>query len=194
MSGPEAGAERREYFRISTFARVTLRALDDRELEGLRQRLRAKRVPSVLSPLSFDERRHSPENRPLVELLQHIALALERIDEKLDVLTRVEQARSGAPAPEGLEIVLSGSGFSGAFGLKTEPGDPFEARIDLWDSGVPLILAIARVAHVQIDDDGRPITAFGFEEILSDDRERIIQFAMRNQTQTIREGRMEERS
>jgi hypothetical protein len=84
---------------------------------------------------------------------------------------------------------LSASGFSGPFSVDVTSGDLVEVQLDLWESGLPLITALAHVINVQESDDGRQITAFSFDEILAEDQERIVQLTLRSQSQALRESR-----
>ena len=62
-------------------------------------------------------------------------------------------------------------------------------RLDLWESGLPLIRALARCVKLEEATEGHMIIAFGFEEILPEDQERIIQLTLRSQSQAIRESK-----
>ena len=181
--------ERREYFRSQAFARVALRALAPEEVDTIRARLRSRRR----TPIAVDDTRHSAESRALLELMQHMALTLDRIDQKLDSLILGPDAveSSSKVEFESVEINLSASGFSGKFSLDAPVGTLVEAQVDLWESGAPLITAIARVETIEADPEGGHTTALSFEELLPEDLERLVQLTLRNQTKQMhvrREG------
>ena len=181
--------ERREYFRIQTFARVGLRVLSEEEGEQARLRLKSRRPSAFLSPTAIDESGLSSEHRVALDLMLRIALTLDRIDRRLDEMARAGQSADGhLLSLQPVDITLSGSGFSGQFSLDVSPGELVEAQLDLWESGLPLIGALARIVKLE-ESEGHMITAFGFEEILPEDQERIIQLTLRSQSQAIRENK-----
>ncbi len=185
--------ERREYFRIQTFARVGLRVLSEEEGEQVRLRLKSRRPSAFLSSTALDESGLSSEHRVALDLMLRIALTLDRIDRRLDEMARVGQSADGhVLSLKPVDITLSGSGFSGQFSLDLSPGELVEAQLDLWESGLPLIGTLARVVKLEESTEGHMITAFGFEEILPEDQERIIQLTLRSQSQAIRENKREE--
>lgn len=178
----------REYFRIDAPARVALRAVAPDEEEAARLRVRARHTPGF-DPRSLEEARAGVEQRALLDVLGRIALLLERVDRRLDELGRLWISGERGPliGSEPVRISLSGSGFSGVVPITCSPGALFEAHLDLWESGLPLIASLARL--VRVDADGG--RAFAFEEILPADRERIVQLAVRRQSQALREQRRE---
>lgn len=186
-------SERREYFRIPILARVALRVLLQEEEEAARQRVRERHVPPVIPAGSFDESAMHAEQRILFELLKHMTFTLDRIDRRLEDLTRRHDP--AAPPytfpPRSLEITLSGSGFAGAFGPSLELETLVEAQLEFWNAGIPLIPTLARVVSV-FESKGGLTTAFRFEELLPDDQQRIVQLTIRSQLSTIRDGRREE--
>ncbi len=182
--------ERREYFRIQTFARVGLRVLSEEEGEQARLRLKSRRPSAFLSSTAIDESGLSSEHRVALDLMLRIALTLDRIDRRLDEMARAGQSADGhLLSLQPVDITLSGSGFSGQFSLDVSPGELVEAQLDLWESGLPLIGALARIVKLEESAEGHMITAFGFEEILPEDQERIIQLTLRSQSQAIRENK-----
>ncbi len=186
--------QRREYFRIRTFARVGLRVLSPEVVEQARLRLKQRHPAPAVSPSTVDESGLSSEHRAALDMLRRIALTLDRIDRRLDEI--VHSRRQDEPVPlvptEALAITLSGSGFSGPFSLDVSPGELVEVHLDLWDSGLPLITALASAVKIYESEDGRMITAFSFEEILPEDQQRIVQLTLRSQSNGIRESRGEE--
>ncbi len=185
--------ERREYFRIQAFARVGLRVLSEEEGEQARLRLKSRRPAAFLSPTAIDESGLSSEHRVALDLMLRIALTLDRIDRRLDEMVRSGQSADGPVLSlQPVDITLSGSGFSGQFSLDLSPGELVEAQLDLWESGLPLIGALAHVIKLEASAEGHMITAFVFEEILPEDQERIIQLTLRSQSQAIRENKREE--
>ena len=182
--------ERREYFRIQTFARVGLRVLSEEEGEQVRLRLKSRRPSAFLSSTAIDESGLSSEHRVALDLMLRIALTLDRIDRRLDEMARVAQSADGhVLSLKPIDITLSGSGFSGQFSLDLSPGELVEAQLHLWESGLPLIGTLARVVKLEESTEGHIITAFGFEEIPPEDQERIIQLTLRSQSQAIRENK-----
>ncbi len=187
-------SERREYFRIQTFARVGLRVLSSEEVEQARHRLKHRLQSAVPSSSAIDEPGLSSEHRVALDLLQHIALTLDRIDRRLDQLADGQSAGNRiVPPQQPVAITLSGSGFSGPFSLDVSVGEAVEVQLDLWESGLPLITALARAVELEESAEGHMISAFSFEEILPEDQERIVQLTLRSQSHAIRENRMGER-
>ena len=182
-------SEQREYFRIQTFARVGLRAVSPEEVELARLRLKQRQAAAPFSSKAIEEAGLPSEHRVVLDLLERVALTLDRIDRRLDDLALAEHSQP----PQSIPISLSGSGFSGAFALDVSPGEMVEAQLDLWESGLPLIVVLARAIRVEESPEGHLITAFSFEEIAPDDEERIVQLALRSQSYIIRENRKEER-
>ncbi len=187
--------ERRSYFRIRTPARVHVRAVEEGSFEEARLRVRARHVAPPITPGSLEESRLSTEGRVTLDLLQRVAVTLERIERRLDELerTRRGQASPSLVPEDPVVISLSASGFSGPFDLELEPGSLVEVTLDLWEGGLPSISALARVAPSRPGED-QPSLAFRFVDILPDDRERIVQLSLRRQSQALREQRMEEES
>jgi hypothetical protein len=180
--------ERREFYRIQTFARVSLRVLRPEELDRARLRLRVRHLPTALSPGAIEESRSSSESRALFGLMEHIALTLDRIDRKIDALAHMRESGESDThvSPGATEIELSGSGFSGPFEIEAPKGTLVEAQIDLGESGGPLINAIARVRAINSRDGEPRVTAFAFEELLPEDLERIVQLSLKKQSKGIR--------
>jgi len=184
--------ENREYFRILIPARVSLRILSSEEVEQVQLSQNMRHVPRVVYPNIAEEARWFIESRALLDLMQHIALTLDRLERKVDRLTQIRDAEDSGNrvSPETVEISLSGSGFSGPFKIDAPKGTMVEAQIDLSEFGVPLILALACVRRIHLRDGEQHITAFSFEELLPEDLERIVQLTLRNQGKAIREKRM----
>ncbi len=185
--------ERREYFRIRTFARVSLCVLPEADVEQARLRLKVRRPSAYLASATIDESGLSAEHRAALDLMQRIALTLDRIDRRLDDMSRAGPDPDHAIPAEPINITLSAAGFSGKFPIDVSPGEMVEVQLDLWESGLPLIGALARVVKLEDSDEGHLITAFVFDELLPDDEERIIQLTLRSQSEAIRENRKEER-
>ncbi len=192
MSEEAGHHERRKYFRVQTFARVSLRLLQRSEdVEAARARLKVRHVPAM-TPGTLNDLRMSPEARPVIELLQRIAFTLDRMDRKLDSILQADPARGEPMASQALAIVLSGSGFSGSFKLAAEAGALVETQIDLGETGIPMIPAISRIVKIQRVEGVPDVIAFSFDEILPQDRERIVQFTLRNQSRELRKKHMGE--
>jgi hypothetical protein len=182
--------QRREYFRIRCFARIGLRVLAPEEEPAARARIRGRYVPRALVPGTLEESGLPGDQRLLLDLLRHIALNLDRIERRIDDLARrangVGSDLLASDAP--VEICLSASGFAGPFSLELSDKELVEVQLDLGDSGLPMISALARVVQPggeePVDD-----TAFTFEELLPDDRERLVQLVLRSQTLALRDER-----
>ena len=182
--------ERREYFRIQTFARVGLRVLSEEEAEQARLRLKARRPSAFVTSATIDESGLSSEHRMALDLMQRIALTLDRIDRRLDEMARAGLSADGQVLPpQSIDITLSGSGFSGVFSIDVSPGEWVEAQLDLWESGLPLIATLARAVKLEESTEGHMRTSYGFEEILPEDLERIVQLTLRSQSHALRENR-----
>jgi hypothetical protein len=175
--------EKREYFRVPVFARVALRALDKEQETAARRHLHARSVEPARAGAA--DGLASPEARGAIELLRRIALALERIERRLE-----QRPPAGAPdseivyaSPGPIEISLSASGFAGRFAFDADPEQLVHVELDLWEAGLPPIVALAHRVP------GEGLCAFQFEDIHSEDRERIVQLALRTQSQALRRER-----
>ncbi|MCP4003088.1 MAG: hypothetical protein GY725_02715 [bacterium] len=172
--------ERREYFRIHAFARVGFRPLAVGDLDSARRRIRARNVPAILSPGSTTEAGLSAERRIELDLLRHIALTLERIDRRMeDTLARRSATALGACKYAPVEISLSGAGFSGPFELSIDSDELVEVDLDLWESGLPCIPAIARAVASTAEDPR--INSFCFEELHPEDEDQIVRLTLQSQ-------------
>ena len=151
--------------------------------------MRARRRQASLATSQPEEHRLTPETRVLLEVLRRMAMTLERIEGRLDGLGN-RQARNleGETISRSLEITLSGSGFSCDLDFNLPDHAMVDLDLDLWDAGLPVIPALARVAGHKIEGD-KPVKAFAFEELHSDDLEQIVQLSLRTQRETIREVR-----
>jgi hypothetical protein len=179
-------SERREFFRVRTLARARLRAVSKPEAELLRRSLYARPGEAKLHFASEDES-GAREWRALEAALHQISLALERIERRLEALERGAASAAGATVEIAgpLEISLSAAGFAGPFGLELEPDQLVWVELDLCGSGLPPIAALARSVRATASEE----QAFHFEDIHAEDRERIVQFALRLQSQMLRAER-----
>jgi hypothetical protein len=179
----------REYFRVAVPARVALRVLRPGEEQSARLRVRLRHFPLPGGFSPPDEPRTSGETSLQLELLQRIAVTLARIEQKLEELARARI--DGDPAPlcwtQPLEISVSACGFAGRFELAAAPGALVESYLDLGDAGLPPIPALARL--VELDRGGSGVAALTFEELAPQDRERLVQLALRTQSEALRVGR-----
>jgi hypothetical protein len=185
--------ERRTYFRIRMPARVAIRPVEETSLAEARLRVRSRHVAPPIAPGSLEETRIPPESRATLDVLQRIAITLERIDRRLDdlILVQNDPDAKSQIAGDPVVISLSASGFSGPFDLDLESGTAVEVTLDLTEGGIPSIPALARIVR-STRTTPQPITALRFIHILPDDRERIVQLSLRRQSQDLRERRMGE--
>ena len=86
-------SEQREYFRIHTFARVGIRILPPEAVEEARLRLKQRHRAAAMSPSAVDESGLAAENRIALDLLQRIALSLDRIDRRLNEFAHERRLR-----------------------------------------------------------------------------------------------------
>jgi hypothetical protein len=179
-------SERREYFRVLALARVSLRALGKGEAERLRPSLYAR--PGEIASRTDERSRASGEDagelRALYDALRQISLALARIERRLERLERGARESGGPTEP--VEISLSAAGFAGPFELELEPDQLAWVELELPGSGLAPISALAR--PVRSTDALHP-AAFHFEDIHPEDREQIVQLALRIQSQRLRAER-----
>jgi hypothetical protein len=186
-------SERRDYYRVHTFARVGIREIDPERAEAVRLQIQARSTPGVHAPGPFEDPRLEIEQKATIELLQRISYSLDRIEHRLeDILLQQRGGHTWFPvASHPVEISLSGSGLSGCF----EPSLPTEAlaelTLDIWGAGLPLIYALARVVNTQESEKGT-VTAVTFEELTPEDLERIVQFTIRSQSRGLRDRNTEE--
>jgi hypothetical protein len=178
-------SERREYYRVRALARVRFQPLEKAEAERLRHALYARPARSgpVLAPEARARESELAEQRALAEALRQVMHSLERIERRLDQLERGAQ---GASAPALVEISLSGAGFAGPFELELGPDQLVHVELELPGSGLAPISALARPVR---GADPERFPAFHFEDIHAEDRELIVQLALRIQSQSLRAER-----
>ena len=180
-------SERREYFRVRALARVSLRPLSKVEAERLRPVIYAR--PGKTAPLrwSDDPDGDGSRNRDwnaLLDVHRQLSLALERLERRIERLER--GARPEIERVEPVEISISGSGFAGPFQLEPDPEQLVWAEIELPGSGMAPFCALSRaVGPAETGGD----VAFHFEDIHADDREQLVQLALRIQSQSLRAQR-----
>jgi hypothetical protein len=181
-------SERREYFRVRALARVSLRPLSKAEADRLRPGIYAR--PGKLAPLHWvDEHPGDDPVRPgewnaLLDVHRQLSLALERLERRVERLERGERPEAGRS--EAVEISISASGFAGPFALELEPDQPVWTEIELPGSGIAPICALSRPVA---GTDAEYAAAFQFDDIHADDREQLVQLALRIQSQTLRAQR-----
>lgn len=184
----------REYFRVSTVARVSLRAVEEADVENARRRVHLRHVPDPIAKHGVEDARIANEARAMLDVLSRISLALDRIDRRIEEIAHLQLGNEAGPLAslrgDPIDVVLSGSGFSVPYDMKLETGTFVEAYLDLWNAGLPLIPALARVARVETGP-GDGCTGLGFCEIAPADRERIVQLAIRCQSEHLSGGRCE---
>lgn len=180
-------SERRDFYRVRTFARVGLREIDPDRAETVRLQIRARSTPGALSPGPFEDSRLEVEQKATIELLQRISYSMDRIEHRLeDILLHQRGGETWFPiASHPVEISLSGSGLSGCFEPTLPTGVLAEVTLDIWGAGLPLIYALARVVNTQEAEKGT-VTALNFEELTPEDLERIVQFTIRSQSRDLR--------
>ena len=151
--------------------------------------MRTRSIPRAFAPGALEAQNLPSEQLLALGLLKYIALSLDRIERRIDDVARqaggMQSELLSSDAP--VEVCLSAAGFAGPFGIDLPDKTLVEVQLDLGDAGVPPIWALARV--VTQDTDAPDDTAFSFEEILPDDRERLVQLALRSQTQALRKER-----
>ena len=189
MNEASRDSDRREYFRIQTHARVSLRVLLPEELEEARARARSPRLPAVLASGGVEERGMSPEGRSILELLRPIALTLERMDRRMNGLVTRDSAVERIE-PQLASISLSASGSAMASETDFKPGTLVAAELELRETGLSAISVVARVLETRAGEDGEERTSFHFTDILEEDREKIIRFGLKHQTKELRQERL----
>ncbi len=183
--------ERREYFRVRAYARFWLSVVTEEELDEARVRVVARHSTIGFLPGSVEESRLSPAQRITIDLLKQIALTLDRIDRRYDERNVRVTTEARWCTDSAIDITISGSGFSTEIDMDIPEGTWLEIELDMLDSGIPRIPALARVVG-RHEENGSNVTAIAFEEIHRDDLERIIQLTIRNQRQSLREVRREQ--
>jgi len=185
------GTERRSFYRVDAVARVACRRIDPAAEDAARLRVRARHVPSELGG-ALDDARIAPEERAALHLLERIAFGLDRLGARLDEIAHRGQPDAYPVFGEPRTLSLSGAGFSGPIELRCEPGALLEVCLDLLEPRLPLIHTLASVVRTE-QVAGKDVAAVSFEEIMDADRERIVQFAIRTQSLSLRERSGEER-
>lgn len=181
-------SERREYFRVRALARVSLRPLSKADADRLRPGIYAR--PGKQPALRWTEERtgtdpvRSGEWSALADVHRQLSLAIERLEHRVEQLER--GARPDAERSEPLEISISASGFAGPFAFELEAGRLVWAELELPGSGIAAICALARCVD---SSESEAAAAFEFEDIHADDREQLVQLALRIQSQRLRAQR-----
>jgi len=173
--------------------RIAIRPLLESEEEEARLSVVARSIPDMTGALGMEESIGS-EERVQVKLLERMACYLNRMDQRLEELCRLQRGDSQAvpPLSSPLPLSLSAAGLSARVELPEPTGTLVELTLDLIDNALPLIPAVASVVRSPDgdgDDDAsaKPqYTAFHFEEITEVDRERIFRFATRIQRESLR--------
>ncbi len=182
-------SERREYYRTRVMALLVVEPVAKADEPAARRRLDARRVDPARAPRIEDVGAAS-EWRQLLEGVSRMAFALERIERRLERLERGPGGRPATLTPGPVEISLSASGLAVDVPLDLEPDDLALLEIDMPDTGLPPVAALGR--YVAMGDPEAPASAFHFEQIHPEDRERIVQLGLRMQSHALRAGRAEE--
>jgi len=185
------GVERRSFYRVDAVARLAWRRIDPAGEDAARLRVRARHVPTEMDG-ALDEARIAPEERAALRLLERIAFGLDRLGARLDEIAHRGEPDAYPVFGEPRILSLSGAGFSGELGLRCESGALVEICLDLLEPRLPLIHALASLVRHEAAE-GKDVSALTFEEIMEVDRERIVQFAIRTQSLSLRERSGEER-
>lgn len=181
--------ERRAYLRFRAPIRLRVRRLSETSEEVALRRVRGRR--RSLAPMlpGSDDARSAVEAQPVLEILREISATLERIEDRLSDPSEREEARVSEP-----EISLSASGIAIPLGLfDPAKGALVELELELPDDGIPRIRALARVVR-SFPARGRRFTALSFDGISGEDRERLVQVALRRDFAELRERRAESRA
>jgi hypothetical protein len=181
-------SERREYFRVRALARVSLRPLAKAEAERLRPGIYARPGKTPAARWTDERDGEDPARggawSALADVHRQLTLALESLERRVERLER--GTRPEAERGETVEISISGSGFAGPFAPELEPDQLIWAEIELPGSGMAPICALARAVGPA---DAGGDAAFHFEDIHADDREQLVQLALRIQSQSLRAQR-----
>lgn len=184
-------SERRRAFRVYTVGRVALRALSDREEHDARLRVAARSVPEV-SRFTGLEESLGGEERVQIQMLERMAYYLNRIDQRMEELCQLQRGgHSATPIfSDPIRLSLSAAGLSGPLELPEGTPSMVELTLDLLDSSLPLIPAVASVVRagdeLAAEHEKPGLLALHFEEITDIDRERIYRFATRIQRLSLR--------
>ena len=193
-------ADKRQYVRIEAYLPVIYRRLSEEEYEEAKRRCLERRLardhapPSILEEID-EEVLRSPALLDAEGLDPAVARAFQAVDRKLNLLLRLLAEDRLNASDEGFfrEVNLSGGGLRLTIPEQLRPGDKVELQITLPFCPPSTLLAVGRVVRVTpaAADAAEPgyETAFEFEEIHEEDREKIIQYVFRRQRQILRSRR-----
>ena len=182
--------ERRQAYRVSTFARIAARPIDDAEESSARLRVAARSAADV--GRTIDDSVTSPEERIRIELMARMVSALGRMEQRIDRLIELYQTggNEAMPFSAPVPVSLSAVGLSAPLGLTEPEGSLVEMLIDLLDPGVPIIPALGSVVRSKAVDgpasSDPKLVALHFCEISETDRERLFHYSLRLQRQSLR--------
>jgi len=190
--------DKRQYVRIEAYLPITYRRLSDQEYDEARRRCLERRIagadatsPSILDEID-QEVLQSPALLEAEGLEPAVARAFQAVDRKLNLLLRLlaENRLRTAETELFREVNLSGGGLRLTIPERLEAGDKVELQITLPFFPPSTLLAVARVVRVTPTpaDAAEPgyETAFEFDEIHEEDREKIIQYVFCRQRQILR--------
>ncbi|MFQ5696677.1 MAG: hypothetical protein ACE5IL_00130 [Myxococcota bacterium] len=176
--------ERRAHLRFCAPIRLRVRQVGEASREEALQRVRGRRVPLAPALAGPDDGSSGTDARLVLGLLQQIAATLERIETRLS-----HDGERGEPLTCEREIRLSASGLAiPRDRFEADLGDLVEVELELPEDGIPRIRALARGVR-SFHRGGRPWTALSFEELGAEDRERLVQVALRRDLAELRERR-----
>lgn len=183
-------SERRQAFRVATFARIAARPVSNGNEELARMRVTARSAADV--GLTFDDAVSLPEERIQIDLLQRILTALGRLEQRIDRLAdsaRRDRGDDMSFSPI-VPVSLSAVGLSGPLNVSEPAGSLVELMIDLLDPGIPVIPAVASIVRSKGTDNADgcnpELVAVHFVEITDMDRERLFHYSLRLQRQSLR--------
>ena len=182
-------SERREFRRMRLPAHVRIAPLDKEDEPEARARLAARRVDRARTP-RIEDPGATGEWRQLLDGIARMAIALERIERRLDRLDPAAPSPPDALVIGPTPIDLSASGFAFQASLDLDPGQLVAVELDMPETGLPPIAALARFLGPR--DARAPSCAFHFEQIHPDDLERVVQLGLRMQSQELRSQRARE--
>ena len=188
-------AERRRYFRIDDRAILKYRVLPPGEREAIVARL--SRAPATRHALANTFANVSQQMQHLLRRIEQtepdIALCLDTLNEKLDMLARQLSLEASQMADEPVRAVnVSAAGICFEAEDALDPGGLLELRLLLLPSyvGVSAVGTVVRCDETAPEESDLPYRiAVDFDYLRDDDRELLVQHVVRRETEQLRDSR-----
>ena len=192
LCAPDDPAERRRYFRVEDRIILEYHPLADSERQGVIKALRDDHPSRHLIASSFSSTSQQMQYvlRKIQEREPEIALYLQTLNEKLDLLARqlaMETTELTQRTPRRVDISAAGVCFEAAEPI--EPGQLMDLKMMLFPS-LDYIRAVGRVVRCAETREVSQAPGFSiavdFDYLRDDDRELLVQHVVKKQSSKLR--------